>query len=114
MSVALADFLIVVSDPIELKKYRETPEEYLSEFPLTKGDLNALESGNPGWLRLQSSLSEDRMELSSDHPDVRNAIGFAMNNQTIQHTSSSPEPDEDGQEEVIDEEGNLRVVVPMG
>jgi hypothetical protein len=113
MSLALADFLIAVSDPIELKKYQEAPEELLAEFPLTPGDLAALKSSNPGWLRFQSTLEEDRLDINVGHPEAENANGFMMNNQseTSSKTTTSTTTDD---EELIDEEGNPVCRVAVG
>lgn len=107
MSVALTDFLIAVSDPIELKRYQEAPQELLAEFPLTPGDLQALESANPGWIRFQSILETDRTDLKLEHFDIQNANGFMMNNQASTGTSTQSDHNvSDVDSEFIDEDGN--------
>jgi hypothetical protein len=67
MSLGLADFLIAVSEPSELKVYKSDPKGYMSRFHLTSGDVQALKSGVAGWIRLQAKSETD---FSLDHPAV--------------------------------------------
>lgn len=59
MSLGLADFLIAVSEPSELKAYKSDPQSYISRFNLTSGDMDALKSGVAGWIRLQAKSETD-------------------------------------------------------
>lgn len=67
MSLALADFLIAVSEPSELKAYKADPQSYISRFNLSKGDMDALKSGVAGWIRLQAKSETD---YGPDHPAI--------------------------------------------
>jgi hypothetical protein len=70
MSLALADLLIDVSDPVKLIEFKENPERFMSRYELTMGDKAALRSGKGGWIRFQAKSLEDEANINSNHPAI--------------------------------------------
>jgi hypothetical protein len=70
MSLAMADFLIDVSDPARLREFKQDPERFMAASNLSDGDKAALRHGKSGWIRLQAKMATDDPKLHADHGAV--------------------------------------------
>jgi hypothetical protein len=112
MSVALLDFLIEISDPTNLLKFREDPEGFMSGFGLTIMDKAAVRSGKSGWIRLQGSVAGEDVDfdIDSDDPRAKAArLGALIEVEPMveQHTEESEVVTADPNGLVVGEDGRL-------
>lgn len=54
MSLKLTDFLVAVSDPQILRRFRETPEQTMTEFGLSDEEKEVVRTGSAGKIRVHA------------------------------------------------------------
>jgi hypothetical protein len=118
MSLALADFLIDVSDPAQLKCYKDNSELFMLRYDLSEGDKAALRSGKAGWIRFQAKLTKDEPNMHRNHPAVVAAESAGelvevdlmveiSNTTTDQVTETDPDSEGEPQSLFVGENGQL-------